>query len=82
MKKELNDIVIYQAEDGQMSFNVNVFDETVWLTQKQMADLFDKSKTINEHVNNCFEEGEVSKNATIRSSTRRRQRSFKKYRTL
>lgn len=63
-----NDIVIYQATDGEISFNVNIFDETVWLTQKQMAELFGKSvKTISEHIKNCFKEGEVNQNSTIRN---------------
>jgi len=62
-----SDIAIYQGEDGQFSFNVNVFDDTVWLTQKQMADLFDKSvKTINEHITNSFNDDEVEKTSTIR----------------
>lgn len=62
-----NDIAIYQAEDGKLSFNVNVFDETVWLTQKQMAELFDKSvKTINEHIINSFDDEEIEKISTIR----------------
>jgi hypothetical protein len=56
------DIVIYSLKDGQISFNVNVFEETVWLTQKQMAELFDKDrKTITRHIANIFKEGELNK---------------------
>ncbi len=60
------DIITYQSDDGRISFNVNVFEEDVWLTQKQMADLFDKAiPTINEHINHCYKEGEVDR-STIR----------------
>ena len=38
------DIIIYSSSDGKISFNVNVFNETVWLTQKQIADLFDRNQ--------------------------------------
>ena len=62
-----NQIIIYQSKDGQISFNVNVFEETVWLTQKQMAELFDKDlRTINEHIINIFNEGELERYSTIR----------------
>ncbi|MDA7705470.1 virulence RhuM family protein [Rickettsiales bacterium] len=62
------DIIIYSSNDGKISFNVNVFNETIWLTQKQMAELFDKSvKTVSEHINNIFEERELEVNSTIRN---------------
>jgi hypothetical protein len=65
--EEQKDTVIYQSVDGEIEFNVNVFDETVWLTQKQIGKLFDKDvRTISEHINNCYEEGEVICDATIR----------------
>jgi len=61
----MSDIVIY--EDGTVSLETTVQDETVWLSQKQMAELFGKSvKTINEHINNIFKEGELEKETTIR----------------
>jgi len=57
MTKEL---ITYNSSDGKISFNVNVFEETVWLTQKQMADLFDRDRTvILKHINNIFTEGEL-----------------------
>ncbi len=60
----MSDIVIY--EDGTVSLETTVQDETVWLSQKQMAELFGKSvKTINEHINNIFKEGELEKETTI-----------------
>lgn len=57
MTKEL---ITYQSNDGKISFNVNVFGETVWLTQKQMAELFDRSRVaITQHINNIFKEKEL-----------------------
>ena len=62
----MSEIVIY--EDGNVALNANVENETIWLSQKQMAELFGKSvKTINEHTNNVFKEGELQKEATIRN---------------
>ena len=60
-------IVIYQSADGSIATEVRLVGETVWLTQKQMAELFDKDiRTINEHIVNVFEEGELVRGATIR----------------
>ncbi|PSM51319.1 Fic domain-containing protein [Campylobacter blaseri] len=62
----MSEIVIY--EDGQISLNVSLEDESVWLSQKQMADLFHKNvRTINEHIINIFKEGELEKKAVIRN---------------
>ena len=61
-------IVIYQAADGSIATEVRLEGETVWLSQKQMAELFDKDvRTINEHVINTYEEGELRQEATIRN---------------
>jgi len=63
-----SEILIYQTDDGQTRIQTLLQDETVWLTQAQMADLFTKSvPTINEHIKNIYEEGELSKGATIRN---------------
>lgn len=60
------EIVIYK--DGDFALNATVEDETIWLNQKQMAELFGKSvKTINEHVNNIFKECELEEESTIRN---------------
>ena len=60
-------IVIYQAADGSMATEVRLEGETVWLSQKQMAELFDKNvPNINEHIANVFAEGELEPTATIR----------------
>ncbi len=61
----MSDIVIY--EDGNVELKATVENETVWLSQKQMSELFGKSvKTISEHINNVFKEGELEKNPTVR----------------
>ncbi len=61
-------IAIYQSVDGSIATEVRLEGETVWLSQKQMADLFDKDiRTINEHVINVFDEGELVREATIRN---------------
>lgn len=61
------DILIYQTEDGKTVIETRMENETVWLTQAQMCELFQKSKaTISEHIKNVFEEGELEKKATVR----------------
>jgi len=60
-------IILYQTEDGGTRIQCRFEDETVWLTQSLMAELFQKDiRTINEHMVNIFEEGELSRDATIR----------------
>ncbi|HIZ32428.1 MAG TPA: virulence RhuM family protein [Candidatus Bacteroides merdigallinarum] len=61
---ELNDkIIIYQTADGQTSIDVKLENETVWLSQAQMAELFQKDRTvIGRHINNIFKEGELDRN--------------------
>ena len=55
-------IVIYQTEDGQTQIDVRFENETVWLTQAQMAELFEKDRTvITRHINNVFKEGELDR---------------------
>jgi len=64
---EPTEILLYQTEDGQTRLEVRVQDETVWLTQKKMADLFQKDvRTISEHIQNIFEEGELKPESVIR----------------
>jgi len=59
---EENKIVIYQTEDGQTQIDVRLENDTVWLTQAQMADLFQKDRTvITRHINNVFKEGELER---------------------
>ena len=57
-----NAIIIYQTEDGQTQVDVRMENETVWLTQAQMAELFQKDRTvITRHINNVFKEGELNR---------------------
>ena len=61
------DIVIYQTEDGGTKIDVRFVDETVWLTQQQMAELFQSSRTnIVEHIQHIYEEGELDETSTCR----------------
>ena len=58
-------IVIYQTKDGKTSIDVKLENETVWLTQSQMADLFQKDRTvIGRHINNVYREGELERDIT------------------
>lgn len=60
-------VQLYQAEDGSLKTEVPIHDDTVWLTQKQMAELFNKNiRTINEHIQNVYSEQELTPDATIR----------------
>lgn len=61
------EIVIYQTDDGDTKIDVRFVDETVWLTQQQMAELFQSSRTnIVEHIQHIYEEGELDENSTCR----------------
>ena len=65
--KNSSDLIIYTTEDGLTKIDVTLDDDTVWLTQKQMADLFQKAKsTINEHIKNIYEDGELQQETTMR----------------
>lgn len=60
------EIIIYQTEDGLTKINVNMQDETVWLSLDQMAELFQRDKsTISRHIKNVFTEGELNREATV-----------------
>lgn len=67
-KDELdNKIVIYQTEDGKTQLDVKLENETVWLTQAQMTELFQTTKqNISLHINNIFKEGELDSKATVK----------------
>ena len=55
-----SEIIIYQTEDGLTKIDVRLEDDTVWLTQAEMAELFQKNvSTISRHIQNIFEEGEL-----------------------
>lgn len=62
-----SELIIYTTEDGVTKVDVTFVDDTVWLTQEQMSELFQKAKsTINEHINNIYEDGELKKETTMR----------------
>ena len=62
-----SELIIYQNPDGNIKIDVRLEEETVWLTQDQMATLFGKAKsTINEHIKNVFAEGELDEKVVIR----------------
>ena len=62
-----SDILIYQNQEGNIKIDVRLQEETVWLTQAQMGQLFGKDKrTISEHISNIYSEGELEKSATVR----------------
>ena len=62
-----SNIVIYQALNGELSIDVKLDNDTVWLSQRQIAQLFNKDiRTINEHIQNLYEEAELEPNPTIR----------------
>mgnify|MGYP001009492435 FL=1 len=60
MDKKHSDFILFKTEDDKIAVDVRFENETVWLTQDQMALLFGKAKsTINEHIQNIFKEGEL-----------------------
>lgn len=66
MKKEL---VIFETLDKEISLSVEILENTVWLTQNQMAELFKTTKqNISLHANNCFKEGELDKKSVVKDS--------------
>ncbi len=67
MEENKSQIVIYQTEDGETKLDVRFQDETVWLTQKLMAELFQTtSQNITIHLKNIFDEGELDEEATCK----------------
>jgi len=61
-----SNIVLYETDDGKVNVDVLLRDETIWLTQKSMAELFDVNvPAVNKHLNNIYGEGELTENATI-----------------
>ncbi|MBN6070666.1 virulence protein RhuM/Fic/DOC family protein [Aggregatibacter actinomycetemcomitans] len=74
-----NQIQIYTSQDGKVSLTVSFEKETVWLTQAQMAELFDKDvRTINEHIRNIYAENELEEEPTIRKFRIVRQEGLRK----
>ena len=68
------EIIIYQTDDGLTHIDVKMEDETVWLTQQQMAELYQTSRTnVVEHIIHIYEEGELNENSTCRKFRQVRQ---------
>lgn len=62
-----SDFILYTSQDGEVRVDVFVHNESVWLTQKAMQDLFDRSKsTVSEHISNVFKEGELDERQVVR----------------
>ncbi|MDL2277387.1 virulence RhuM family protein [Parabacteroides sp. OttesenSCG-928-G07] len=68
MSDNQGNIVIYQTEDGHTRIEVKMEDETVWLTQAQLVELYQTSKSnVSEHIKHIFEEGELDENSVVRN---------------
>ena len=68
-KEARSEIIIYQTEDGSTKIDVKFQDETVWLTQAQLCELYQTSKSnISEHIKHIFEEGELEEDSVVRKS--------------
>lgn len=66
-RESVGEFLLYQTEDGRIRIETRMQEETVWLTQDQMAQLFGKAKsTINEHIKNIFTEGELFEEQVMR----------------
>lgn len=61
-----SDFILYTSTDREVRVDVFVNKETVWMTQKAMQELFDRAKTISEHISNVFVEGELEENQVVR----------------
>jgi len=65
--EKMNEIVLFETEDKTVTLSVPVEQETVWLTQAQMTELFNTSKqNVSLHINNCFKEGELDKDSVVK----------------
>lgn len=69
MHENTGDILLYQTEDGKTSLTVEVKDDTVWLSQAQMAELLGKTKqSVSLHIRNIFNEGELVEETVVKDS--------------
>ena len=63
-----NKVIIYTANDGKTRIDVKLEEETLWLTQAQMCELYQTSKSnVSEHIKHIFEEGELDKDSVVRN---------------
>jgi len=63
----MSQVILYQSEDGRTKLDVRLENQTVWLNQKQLTELFGKAKgTISEHIKHIFEDGELTEDSVVR----------------
>lgn len=66
LEKDKSELVIYESKDGSIKLDVNLEDETVWLTQKQMSKLFSRDKSvISKHIKDAVKENEVDEISSV-----------------
>jgi len=64
----MSEMLIYQNENGEIKVDVRFEEKSIWLSQKQLSEIFSKSvKTISEHISNIFDEGELDESSVIRN---------------
>ena len=69
-----SELLIYQNQNGDIRIDVRLENETVWLTQEQMAQLFGKGRsTITEHIGNIFKEGELNEEVVYKEKRKQRK---------
>lgn len=79
--EENNEIIIYQSEDGETRIDVKFTGETVWLSQQQMADLYQSSRSnVVEHIKHIYEDGELDEESTCRNFRQVRQEGSRQVR--
>ena len=67
MSKNVNNIVIYTSKDGVVKVDTAIYDDTIWMSQNELAKLFDTTKNnISMHMKNIFESGELEKNSVVK----------------
>src|SRR5574344_2503079 len=68
MEEDKGEIFVYQNDDGSLKLDVKLQDETVWLSQSQLVQLYASSKAnVSEHIKNIFDEGELDKDSVVRN---------------
>lgn len=85
-KENKSNIIIYQSEDGQTHIEVQMDEDTVWLSQQQMGDLYQTSRTnVVEHIKHIYEDGELVEESTcrkIRPGSTKKERAWLKEKFL
>ena len=68
MTQDSGNVIVYVDDNGKPQVDVRFQDETVWLTQAQLVELYQSSKAnVSEHIKNIFDEGELDKNSVVRN---------------